>query len=248
LGEISEEEIQQLHKIFSPLVGVKIDWLSIPGEGLKSFEPSQIAVIVNTLLDGILPQIELLSTDSANAKKLKKIGLKKAPGLLGEREGYPDYIHVSGKRVELKGLFVDNPKLKLKRPPTKREPSARLKENITTDDVNPEKDVLLIAAVQLKEKEGKCSPFIVDIGLFSMIECIKARDARLYAGEGKWFGKVPKVVSLSGLEKIKKGKTLTDADYEKDTNFGKMKRIPYPPLQQFLRKWTELDSEQMHLN
>ena len=75
-----------------------------------------------------------------------------------------------------------------------------------------------------------------------MIECIRIRDKRLYDAGGKWFGKVPKVVSKKGMEKIKKGDELTDGDFEKDTNFGKLKRIPYAPLQEFLRKWTELDT------
>jgi hypothetical protein len=177
--EITQDELKELIKTFAPLIGLKIDWLSLPDQALLGFEPSQIAVIVNTLIDGILPQIELLATNEDNREKLSKIGLRKAPGILGERESYPDYIHMSGKRVELKGLFVDNKELRLKRPPTKREPSARLKENVTVDVIEPQNDVLLIAAVQLKEIEGFCSPYIVDLAVLSMIECIKARDERL---------------------------------------------------------------------
>jgi len=235
--EITQDELEDLRKIFAPLIGLKIDWLSLPDQALLGFEPSQIAVIVNTLIDGILPQIELLATNEDNREKLSKIGLKKAPGILGERESYPDYIHISGKRVELKGLFVDNKELRLKRPPTKREPSARLKENVTVDVIEPQNDVLLIAAVQLKEIEGFCSPYIVDLAVLSMIECIKARDERLKITGGKWIGGLPKVISNKGAIKLKKGLELTEADYEKDTNFGKLKRIPYPPLQAFLLKW-----------
>lgn len=194
-------------------------------------------MIVNTLIDGILPQIELLAINEDNKKKLANIGLSKAPGILGEREGYPDYVHISGKRVELKGLFVDNPKLKFKRPPTKREPSARLKENVTMDVIDPKNDVLLIAAVQLREFDGVCSPYIVDLAVLSIVECIKARDKRLADTGGKWIGGLPKVVSKKGTNKLKQGIGLTDADYEKDTNFGKLKRIPYKPLQEFLKKW-----------
>ena len=237
MSEISQEELDSLYEVFSPLIGIKIDWLSIPDKALRGFEPSQIAVIINTLLDGILPQVELLTTDPENAEKLKHIALSKAPGEIGEREGYPDYIHISDKRIELKGLFVDNTDLQLKRPPTRREPSARLKENITIKKIDPKNDVLLIAAVQLKEDEGRCYPYIIDIGVFSMIKCIKARDERLHSGGGKWFGNIPKVISNKGREKLKRGETLTDRDYEKDTNFGKLKRIPYPPLQLFLRKY-----------
>jgi len=235
--EINEDELEILKKTLTPLIGLRIDWLSIPDQALLGFEPSQIAVIVNTLIDGILPQIELLATTDENREKLSYIGLSKAPGILGERESYPDYIHVSGKRVELKGLFVDNHDLKLKRPPTKREPSARLKENVTMDIIDTKNDVLLIAAVQIKEVDKFCSPYIVDIGVFSMVECIRSRDQRLTKTGGKWIKGVPKVISKKGAKKLKQGISLTDNDYEKDTNFGKLKRTPYKPLQDFLKKW-----------
>lgn len=237
MDEISQDELDSLNEVFSSLIGMKIDWLSIPGKALKVFEPSQIAVIVNTLLDGVLPQVELLTMDHENVEKVKHIGLSKAPGEIGEREGYPDYVHISGKRIELKGLFVDNPDLQLKRPPTRREPSARLKDNITIEKIDPKNDALLIAAVQLKEDKGRCCPYIVDIGVFSMVKCIKARDQRLYEGGGKWFENTPKVISNKGREKLRRREILTDGDYENDTNFGKLKRIPYPPLQSFLRKY-----------
>jgi hypothetical protein len=237
MSNITQIEISVLRTTLKPLVGMKIDWLSIPDQALEGFEPSQIAVIVNTLLDGILPQIQLLATTEVNKIRLNNIGLQKAPSGIGQREGYPDYVHVSGKRVELKGLFVDNPALKLKRPPTPREPSARLKENITLENIDSSNDVLLIAAAQLKEENGLCSPFIVDIEVFSMVECLIARDKRLYETGGKWISGIPKVISNTGQRKMKVGQLLTDADYEKDTNFGKLKRIPYKPLQDFLNKW-----------
>ena len=127
--------------------------------------------------------------------------------------------------------------MKLKRPPTRREPSARLKENVTLNVIEPKNDVLLIAAVQLKEVNGFCSPHIVDIAVLSMVECIRARDERLISTGGKWIGRLPKVISKKGVIKLKNGIELTDNDYEKDTNFGKLKRIPHLPLQTFLKKW-----------
>jgi hypothetical protein len=42
--------------------------------------------------------------------------------------------------------------------------------------------------------------------------------------------------SFEPLVKKARQQALTDQDYEKDTNFGKLKRIPYPPLQKFLGK------------
>jgi hypothetical protein len=55
MSDITQQEIEVLKSSFMPLVGMKIEWLSIPDQALVGFEPSQIAVIVNTLLDGILP-------------------------------------------------------------------------------------------------------------------------------------------------------------------------------------------------
>ena len=38
------------------------------------------------------------------------------------------------------------------------------------------------------------------------------------------------------MRKFAARKHLSGQDFEKDTNFGKLKRIPYPPLQDFMRK------------
>jgi hypothetical protein len=236
MPDITSQEIQALQQQFEVLIGLRVDWLSLPQQALPGFEPSQIAVIVNTLLDAALPQIELLATNPENRKKLEHLGLSKAPGEIGDRESYPDYIHASGYRVELKGLFVDNPSLDLKRPSTRREPSARLKENITMENVDPAKDVLMLAAVQLREFDGLCYPVIVDVGIFSMVECIHARDDRLISLGGRWHNGVPQVIQRASSAKYRDGLPLTDSDYQKDTNFGKLKRIPYPPLQEFMYK------------
>lgn len=81
----------------------------------------------------------------------------------------------------------------------------------------------------------------------SMIECIRARDYRLTSSGSRWFGdyETPAILSKQGSEKIKKGLELDTSvygrkesegrDYNEDTNFGKLKRIPYKPLQEFLR-------------
>jgi len=236
LEKISQKEVNNIKNELQVLVGLKLNWLAIPSQALKGFEPSQIAVIINTLLDAALPQIELLATDQKNKEKLKKLKLSKPSREIGERESYPDYVHASKKRIELKGLFVDNLSLNFKRPPTKREPSARLKENITMKYINPKMDVLLIAAVQLEKSGSLCYPVIIDIGVFPMVDCIISRDKRLYDSGGKWIKNIPCVISLKGAKKSKKGQRLTNEDYEKDTNFGKLKRIPYKPLQEFMKK------------
>jgi hypothetical protein len=154
-----------------------------------------------------------LEYDLDNTERLVRVlpELKKPSRKSGQREGYPDYIHQkSWKRIELKCLFVDNPNLALKRPPSKREPSARLREKMK--DIEPSRDVLLVAAIRLERIEDQCLPVITDIEPFSMFECIKARDERLEES-GKWINNKPYVMGKKG-------------DYEPDTNFGKLKRIP----------------------
>lgn len=238
---ISQEDLNSLKDKFKAFIGLRIDWLSIPADALEGFEPSQIAVIINTLLDAALPQIEYLKVGAANSEKLNNLKLSKPTRTVGQRESYPDYVLDSDHRVELKGLFVDNTSLNLKRPPTKREPSARLKENITLNDIDSKKDVLLVAAVRLEKIDNSCVPVVIDIDLFPMIECIKARDKRLLDSGGKWINGMPSVISNNGQQKIKKNISLTDNDYEKDTNFGKLKRIPYEPLQSFMKKHGAID-------
>jgi hypothetical protein len=175
--------------------------------------------------------------DEENAERLRGVGLSKAPGIIGQRETYPDYVHISGRRVELKGLFVDNPSIAFKRPPTNREPSARIKENVTMEVIDPANDALLVAAVQLQpDEQGRCSPYIIDVGVFSMVQCVRARDTSLTTRGGKWIVGIPKVVKHASMTKYRSGQRLNNSDYEKDTNFGKLKRIPYPPLQEFMRK------------
>ncbi len=91
-SRITAEEIRVLRREFEPLIGLKVDWLSLPTTALLGFEPSQIAVIVNTLLDAALPQIKLLSLSPENAEKLKHIEFIKPTRQIGQREAYPDYL------------------------------------------------------------------------------------------------------------------------------------------------------------
>jgi len=205
---ITTVQLTQIRQEFEPLVGLRITWLALPEIALLGFEPSQLAVIVNTLLDAALPQIKMLASSPENRERLESIRLEKAPRSIGEREAYPDYIHKSGFRFELKGLFVDNSELGLKRPPTRREPSARIKDNITMADVHPSEDILLMAAVQLRQTEQFCYPVIIDIGLFPMVDCIKARDERMLRLGGRWNGKVPQCVKKTSIEKFLKGESL----------------------------------------
>lgn len=66
---------------------------------------------------------------------------------------------------------------------------------------------------------------------------------------GQWFGDydTPTVLSQAGRKKRAEGQPLDASsygrkesegkDYNEDTNFGKLKRIPHPGLQQFLSKF-----------
>lgn len=139
----------------------------------------------------------------------------------------------------------------MKSPPTPREASARLTQKVTVKNVVPSTDVLMVVVYQLQphEKDGDLfNPTIVDIGLFPMIDCILARDDRLERRGGRWFGdyETPCVLSKVGRRKRKRGEPLDESaygrkesegrDFNEDTNFGKLKRVPYRPLQLFLRK------------
>lgn len=237
---ITDAEIGALTHQMGGLVGVQFSSLALPIVALEAFEPSQVGTIVGSLMDALIPHLP-------NAEA---IGLKKAPGLLGEREGYPDYIH-GNYRLELKLIYVDNPKLKMKRPPTRREPSARLTQKVTVRNVLPKTDAMLLISYQLqpnREQADAVSPTIIDFRVFAMVDLIDARDRRLAEGGGRWSGdyQTPLVLSKKGRAKKSQGLALDTSsfgrkesegkDYNEDTNFGKLKRIPYAPLDQFIKE------------
>jgi hypothetical protein len=250
-GEITEDDIQQLRDALMPLIGVRFPLLRLPRDILVGFEPSQIGTIVGVLMDASIPQLTKILPDDT---LLADLGLVKHEGILKDREGYPDYRHSSGKRLELKLLYVDPIGVQMKKPATPREPSARLTQKVTVKNVVPSSDVLLVLAYQLQP--GKAGtpeadifyPAIADLGFFPMIECIRARDFRLTQSGGKWFGdyETPVVLSKIGWAKISRKAALDETsygrkesegkDYNEDTNFGKLKRIPYEPLQRYLKK------------
>ena len=231
------------------MIGVQLNVLRIPRAALSAFEPSQVGTIVGDLMDACIPELASL-VDEAKPE-LGGIGLSRHEGISGDREGYPDYLHTSGKRVELKLLYREPQGVQMKKPPTPREPSARITQKVTTKNVQPERDVLMVLAYELKLVTGTediYSPTIVDLGLFPMIDCVDARDDRLIRSGGKWFGNLetPAVLSKLGERKIKDGgrvdyslygrKKSEGKDLNEDTNFGKLKRVPYEPLQRFIKK------------
>lgn len=249
MAEITFDEIEKFRQSLQPLIGVQFEILKIPREILVGFEPSQIGTIVGALMDACIPQLALIMP---NDELMARVGLKKHAGILGDREGYPDFLHSSGVRAELKLLYVDPVGVTMKKPPTPREPSARVTQKVTVKNVEPDKDVLLVIAYQLQpNKSGQdlYSPGIIDLGIFPMIEVVGARDNRLKASGGKWFGNydTPAVLSKQGLKKLGLGKPIIastygrkqgeNKDYNEDTNFGKLSRIPYPPLQTFLTNY-----------
>lgn len=237
---ITSADLNTLRECFKPLIGERFRSLSLPLAALEVFEPSQIGTIVGALMDAMIPHLEI-----------KGVGLKKHAGILGDREGYPDYMHESGKRIELKLLYVDNPKLKMKKPPTPREPSARLTQKVTVKNVDSAKDAMLLIAYRMEpddERDDAAVPRIIDLDVFSMIELVEARDKRMIDAGGRWFGnyETPTVLSMRGrrkrllrkpLNKTSYGRKESEGkDYNEDTNFGKLKRIPHPSLQEFLKK------------
>lgn len=241
---ITEESLEKLCSALAPLRGVQFDSLLLPREALMDIEPSQIGTIVGVLMDALIP----------NLAGIPHVGLVKHAGVLGDREGYPDYRHPQlGLRVELKLLFADNPNIKMKKPPTKREPSARLTQKVTVKNVEPRIDAMLLIAYQLRDSSVRVdavTPTVIDFEAFSMIELVEARDKRLLESGGRWFGdyETPCVLSNSGIKKFRLGLPLDTSsygrkqsegrDFNEDTNFGKLNRIPHSKLQNFLRKYS----------
>mgnify|MGYP004555999561 CR=1 FL=1 len=242
---IGAEAIDDIKTALQPLIGAQFNILSIPEEILLIFEPSQIGTIIGSLMDACIPQLSKITESNT----FDNVGLRKNEGILGDREGYPDYLHTSGKRLELKLLFVDNPNIEMKKPPTPREPSARLTQKVTFKNVQADKDLLLVIAYALMEsstKPGFFSPTIIDFELFPVYECILARDRRMYDSNGGWFGRfeTPTILSNQGKRKKAAGieidyssygrKENEGKDLNEDTNFGKLKRIPYEPLHKYI--------------
>lgn len=238
---ISQRRIQEVKETLKPLLNYKFAVLAIPEPALVEFEPSQVGTITGTLIDASLPFLP----------GIPDVGISKHEGILGEREGYPDYTHSSGMRLELKLLYVDNPTIKMKRPPTPREPSARLSKSVNVKNVDQERDLLLLIAYRLEKNEHETiSPKIIDFELFPVIDLVESRDNRMIKSGGRWFGdyETPTIISKVGREKLATGKTLDTSsygrkesegkDFNEDTNFGKLKRIPYQPLQDFLNKYS----------
>ena len=236
---ITDAEIAKLTKHMSGLMDVQFSSLALPIVAIEAFEPSQVGTIVGSLMDALIPHLP-----NADA-----IGLRKAPGILGEREGYPDYT-LGLYRLELKLIYVDNPALTMKRPPTRREPSARLTQKVTIRNVIPSTDAMLLISYQLqpnRERSEAVSPTIIDYRVFPMSDLIEARDRRLSDAGGRWFGdyQTPVVLSKKGRAKRRLNEPLDTSsfgrkegegkDYNEDTNFGKLKRIPYQPLDQFIK-------------
>lgn len=243
----NDQTVLELIRNLDPLRGEMLDILSIPKEALVAFEPSQVGTIVGTLMDACIPHLDKLLADGS---KFSKMGIQRAAGVSKDREGYPDYIHKSGLRLELKLLYVEPNDGLLKVTETPREPSARITQKVTLKNVIPATDLLWVIAYQLAPDQtgGKYSPKILDFALFPMIECVKARDHRLIKSGGRWFGnyQTPAILSQIGRSKENSGLALNLSvygrkeseghDFNEDTNFGKLKRIPYKPLQEFLKK------------
>ena len=245
---ITKRELAELRKCFEPLIGQRFRSLSLPIVALMAFEPSQIGTIVGALMGAMIQHLEITG-----------VGLRKHEGILGEREGYPDYKHETGKRIELKLLYVDNSNLKMKKPPTPREPSARVTQKVTVKNVKPRTDAMLLIAYRLEPDDqdpAAAVPRIIDLEVFSMIELVEARDQRMIECGGRWFGnyETPTIPSKLGKVKLKKGQRLNSRaygrkkaegrDFNEDTNFGKLKRIPYAELQAFLRKHRLIGKEE----
>jgi hypothetical protein len=244
---IDNAKRQEIENDISQFLGKQLDILKLPVEVLKYFEPSQIGTIIGTLVDACLPNFDLLFPTVPVFAERK---ITKHEGILGDREGYPDFKHSNGLRLELKMVYLDPTEIPMKLPPTPREPSARLTQKVTVKNVRPDDDLLFLIAYTISRSPVSpefASPTIVKTAIFPAIDCVLARDKRLSDSGGKWFGdfETPTILSAEGKRKKSMGLPLDESnygrkesegkDYNEDTNFGKLKRIPYKPLQVFLK-------------
>jgi len=122
---------------------------------------------------------------------------------------------------------------------------------VTVKNVDPAKDAMLLISYQLQpsaDNNDAVSPTVIDFRMFSMTELIIARDKRLTDAGGRWFGnyETPCVISEAGRAKVAARKPLDTTtygrkesegrDFNEDTNFGKLKRIPHVSLQSFIKE------------
>jgi hypothetical protein len=148
-------------------------------------------------------------------------------------------------RVELKTLYIDPEDVQMRAAAAAREPAARFR--VHGSQVRPHEDALMVLAYRLDplaEDPDTFCPRVIDIGVFSAYDCVEARDKSLYENGGRWFGETPVVVSRRGAARLLRGEALDTtrygrkeaegADFNEHTNFGKLRRIPHKPLQQFL--------------
>ena len=214
------DNIEKLKGRLSYLRGMQVQGIELPSQALVEFEPSQISVLVNTLLDATLPL-------DPRAKGV----IEKHKGKHHNREGYPDYdAPAFDLRVELKGHFIEKMSPPLKEMRSRREASARLREAST--EIDKDHDAILVVAWHLKEISGKVVPIIADYLVISAWDAAFVRDKSLLDRGGKF--------SSDGIPlRLKRGKAgSTPEDYELDDNFGKLKRIPHPELAAFLKKYS----------
>lgn len=115
--------------------------------------------------------------------------------------------------------------------------------------------MIIFAQIFQGQTTSLYSPTIIDLNVFSVYECILARDRRMYENNGGWFGffETPTILSGKGKQKLSANieidyssygrKEHEDKDLNEDTNLGKLKRIPYPPLQSYLKTANDLFSK-----
>lgn len=246
IKEISKESISYISSKLQPLIGMRVPSLALPKDALINMEPGALGTLAGSVIDAALPDLGCYG--------LKDVGLKRSPGHAGQRASYPDYtIPGSTLRAEHKALYVAplSDHVTMNVPPTPREASGRIKENIRIETIDAENDALIISVYRFDPQADKpeiFSPKIIDVGVFPMIEIVRARDYDFNMRGGLWFdnGETPAVVSKQGQAKLARGERLNKksygnkknggCDYNKDTNFGKLERIPYKPLHELLKK------------
>lgn len=211
-----DEKLVEARDALSFLPDQKLEYLRLPSESIIQFEPSQISVIVHTMFDAVIPNIE----DEDNP-------IRKYRSFEHNREKYPDYeIPDIAVRLELKGYLDEKRSMPMKETRANREPSARFREG--PNEIEPANDLLFVAGWRIVDEDGFAQVQIANSLLLPAVDVAIARDEYLLERGGR-FEEDHRPMRL------KRNKSGDDpSHYAFDDNFGKLNRIPHPDLQAFL--------------
>lgn len=211
-----DTKLDDARRELSFLPGYELQYLQLPSESITNFEPSQISVIVHTMLDALIP---IIAEQESSLTKCRQFD--------HEREKYPDYeFEELDVRLELKGYLYEENSMQMKKTRAQREPSARFQEG--PEEIESKTDLLFVVAWHIENNNGTARVQIDNYLLLPAVDVALARDEYLLERNGH-FDEDHRPMRL------KRNKDGSDpSHYAYDDNFGKLNRIPHPKLEAFL--------------